>query len=101
MKEEIDLLLKARRLILDGHSYICLCLDMAAGRWGQKNKRRLEKEVMEFLDGEHSVRFWLDGCSREMVRTYQLAIIDTLLARRDVRLPPDPPVSFPVSWRDF
>lgn len=70
MNEEVLLLIKARNLILDGHSYICICLGIAAGRWQQKTCRRLEKEVMEFLDGENSVRMWLDGCSRTMIRTY-------------------------------
>ncbi len=86
MEEEIALLLKARELVLRGALFVCVSLDTAAWILTLPRSQRLKDEVIEFLDGEESVREWLNLGITEISRTYQIAIIDTMLARRGVKV---------------
>lgn len=88
LKTDLELkLLRAARYDIekDVHCHICWSLSSMASAstsiqqivWG------LQREILEFLDGEISVRLWLDDeCSPELVKVFQLAIIDTLISRR-------------------
>jgi len=88
METEIEVLQAVRESIHQGRMFICVCVDEAApGDTNASLRIRLKREVMEFLDGESTVCGWLDGAPYTMVNKFQLAIIDTLLARRGVRLP--------------
>lgn len=81
---ELNLLRCARRDIeTDVKCYICWSLSSMATIptmdivWG------LQREILEFLDGKTAVRFWLDeDCSSELIKIFQLAIINTLMSRR-------------------
>lgn len=81
---ELNLLRCARRDIeTDVKCYICWSLESMATPSTQQIVWGLKRELLEFLDGETAVRLWLgEDCSSELVKIFQLAIIDTLISRR-------------------
>lgn len=87
-EHEIQALQYARKKVLYGYPYIC-ALITGAIKAPTANVARdmttLIDEVEEFLDGAACVESWLRVPERYgVVRTYRIAIIDVLLARRGV-----------------
>jgi hypothetical protein len=86
VEEEIAALKYARRGVQSGKPYIC-CLIRDAVRlpWLQVIRLPLVREIREFLDGESCVESWLRVPTRYGVaKTFRIAVIDVLLARRGV-----------------
>ena len=88
-EHEIQALQRARKKVLYGYPYIC-ALITGAIKAPTANVARdmttLIDEVEEFLDGAACVESWLRVPERYgVVRTYRIAIIDVLLARRGVQ----------------
>lgn len=82
MESEIKVLQAVRELICQKRMFICICIDEVTS---DLLRIRLKREVMEFLDGKDTVQTWLGGPPYSMVNRFQLAIIDTMLARRGVK----------------
>lgn len=88
MSTEIRLLCDARNTVAQGIPYICGCL-LRAGQCIAAPAhivQSLQDEVLEFLDDNLVVSGWLPNTSKDFQQTMRLAIIDTMLARRGVRL---------------
>jgi len=88
MITELEILQKARGLLHTPVSrFVCVSISIAAEELGLKyggtKADKLRKEVLEFLDGSDSVSEWLDLDNySSIVKQYQLAILDTIIARR-------------------
>lgn len=87
-EHEIKALQRAREKVLYGYPYICALIKDAIKAPSLSVAREMTTlidEVEEFLDGAACVESWLQVPERYgVVRTYRIAIIDVLLARRGV-----------------
>lgn len=88
MITELEILQKARGLLhTRGIRFVCISISIAAQelvlKYDGTKADKLRKEVLGFIDGEDAVHQWLGlDIYSPIVEQYQLAILDTMIARR-------------------